>query len=99
MRTPRPAVNPTLAPARIRRRAEEAASHLPPLLVKAERVATIVAQGVHGRRRAGVGDSFWQFRRYQPGDPVQSIDWRQSAKAQTARRQPDVGAGPDPSPR
>ena len=84
MKTPRPAVNPTLAPARIRRRAEEAASHLPPLLVKAERVATIVAQGVHGRRRAGVGDAFWQYRRYQPGDPVQSIDWRQSAKAQAA---------------
>lgn len=43
-----------------------------------------VAQGVHGRRRVGQGDSFWQYRRYQPGDPVQSIDWRQSAKTQNA---------------
>lgn len=61
--------------------AETLAAALPPLLVQAERVAATVAQGVHGRRRAGPGDSFWQFRRYQSGDPAQSIDWRQSAKA------------------
>ncbi len=84
MRKPRPAVNTTLLPAQLRQRAEETASSLPPLLVQAERVATIVAQGVHGRRRAGTGDSFWQYRRYQPGDPIQIIDWRQSAKAQSA---------------
>lgn len=84
MRAPRPAINDALAPTGVRRFAEEAASALPPLLVKAERVATIVAQGEHGRRRAGTGDSFWQYRRYQPGDPAQSIDWRQSAKTQLA---------------
>lgn len=84
MRAPKPAINDTLAPSGVRRYAEEAASALPPLLVKAERVATIVAQGEHGRRRAGTGDSFWQYRRYQPGDPAQSIDWRQSAKTQLA---------------
>jgi uncharacterized protein (DUF58 family) len=50
------------------------------LLVAAERIAATVAQGVHGRRRVGQGESFWQLRRYQQGDPVQSIDWRQSAK-------------------
>lgn len=50
-------------------------------MVQADRVATTVAQGVHGRRRVGQGDSFWQFRRYQTGDPAQSIDWRQSAKS------------------
>ena len=84
MRPPRPAINDTLNPADTRRRAEEAAASLPPLLVKAERVATIVAQGEHGRRRAGTGDTFWQYRRYQPGDSVQNIDWRQSAKSQIA---------------
>lgn len=57
------------------------AATLPPLLVEAERVAATVAQGVHGRRRVGPGDSFWQFRRYQSGDPVTLIDWRQSAKS------------------
>ena len=63
-------------------RSEDLAATLPPLLVAAERVATTVAQGVHGRRRIGQGDTFWQFRHYQPGDPAGRIDWRQSAKSQ-----------------
>ena len=66
----------------MRREAEQAAARLPPLLIAAERVAATIEQGVHGRRRVGQGETFWQFRRYQPGDPVQRIDWRQSAKRQ-----------------
>ena len=66
----------------MRREAEQAAALLPPLLIAAERVAATIEQGVHGRRRVGQGETFWQFRRYQPGDPVQRIDWRQSAKRQ-----------------
>ena len=65
----------------VRQRAEELASTLPPLLVAAERVAMTVAQGVHGRRRVGPGESFWQFRRYEQGDASTVIDWRQSAKS------------------
>jgi len=61
-------------------RAEALAAGLPPLMVAAERVANTVSQGVHGRRRVGQGETFWQFRRYEPGDTVQHIDWRQSAK-------------------
>jgi uncharacterized protein (DUF58 family) len=60
--------------------AEALAAGLPPLMVAAERVATTVSQGVHGRRRVGQGETFWQFRRYQAGDSVQRVDWRQSAK-------------------
>jgi uncharacterized protein (DUF58 family) len=63
------------------RRAEILGSRLPPLLVAARRVAATVAQGVHGRRRVGQGDSFWQFRPYVSGDPVNHIDWRQSARS------------------
>ena len=62
-------------------KAEELAAALPPLLVAAERVATTVSQGVHGRRRVGQGETFWQFRRYEPGDSTHRIDWRQSAKS------------------
>ncbi len=62
-------------------RAEALGATLPPLLVAAERVAATVAQGVHGRRRVGQGDSFWQFRPYQAGDAPGRIDWRQSAKS------------------
>ncbi|WP_232476930.1 DUF58 domain-containing protein [Roseomonas sp. KE0001] len=61
--------------------AEALGSRLPPLVVAAERVAATVMQGVHGRRRAGQGDAFWQFRPYLPGDAVSRLDWRQSAKS------------------
>ena len=66
----------------LRERAEQAAAGLPPLLVAAERVAATVAQGVHGRRRVGQGETFWQFRQYQPGDAASRVDWRESAKSQ-----------------
>jgi uncharacterized protein (DUF58 family) len=66
----------------IKQHAEEVASKLPALLVEADRIAATVAQGVHGRRRNGQGDAFWQFRPYQQGEPSRRIDWRQSAKTQ-----------------
>ena len=69
-------------PGALRDRAEQAAAVLPPLLVAAERVAVTVAQGVHGRRRVGQGETFWQFRQYEPGDAAARIDWRESAKSQ-----------------
>src|ERR1700744_3975415 len=34
------------------------------------------------RRKAGIGENFWQFRRYGSADSVGRIDWRQSAKSQ-----------------
>jgi len=52
-------------------------------MVAAERVASTVIQGVHGRRRVGQGEAFWQFRRYQPGDGANRIDWRQTARGQS----------------
>jgi uncharacterized protein (DUF58 family) len=54
---------------------------LPPLMVAADRLAASISLGVHGRRRAGIGENFWQFRRYQNEDAAR-IDWRQSAKSQ-----------------
>ncbi len=57
------------------------AAGLPALLIAAQRIAATVLQGMHGRRRVGLGESFWQFRAYQPGDTVTRIDWRQSAKS------------------
>ncbi len=68
--------------ARLGKQGEAAAGGLPPLLVEADRVAATVAQGVHGRRRVGTGESFWQFRRYHPGDSIGRVDWRQTAKTQ-----------------
>ena len=62
-------------------RAEALGARLPPLVVAADRVAATVLQGVHGRRRAGQGDAFWQFRPFLPGDAAARVDWRQSAKS------------------
>ena len=65
----------------LRRRAEGLASALPPMLVAAERIANAVIHGLHGRRRSGPGEDFWQYRSYSFGDSVQSIDWRKSARS------------------
>lgn len=64
----------------VRHDAEHAAARFPALLLEAERVAQSVSAGLHGRRRAGPGETFWQHRPYTFGDPVSSIDWRQSAR-------------------
>lgn len=65
----------------LRRDAERVSGALPPLLAEAERLAASVAPGVHGRRQAGSGETFWQFRAAQPGDPHQAVDWRRSARS------------------
>ena len=62
--------------------AEALGGGMPALLVDAERMAAAVSLGVHGRRKSGMGESFWQFRRYRPEDSSTAIDWRQSAKSQ-----------------
>jgi uncharacterized protein (DUF58 family) len=69
------------SPAAAALRAEALGAALPPLVIAADRVAATVLQGVHGRRRAGQGDAFWQFRPFLPGDATGRIDWRQSAKS------------------
>lgn len=65
----------------LRARAESLGHALPPLLVEAERLAATVIMGEHGRRQAGRGDEFWQYRAAGPGDPARLIDWRRSARS------------------
>ncbi len=67
-------------PAEIRRDAAAASDGLDALLLDAERLARTVAAGAHGRRRPGPGETFWQHRPYAFGDPVSTVDWRQSAR-------------------
>ena len=64
----------------VRRDALALAQGYPALLAEADRVAAIVAAGVHGRRRAGQGETFWQYRNYQSTDAASRIDWRRSAR-------------------
>lgn len=65
----------------LRPRAEGLAQALPPLMVHAEHLASTVLLGAHGRRRAGMGDEFWQYRPLAQGDEAREIDWRRSARS------------------
>ncbi len=65
----------------LRRDSEKIAGSLPPLLAEAERLAFTVAMGVHGRKRAGIGENFWQYRRAMPGDVQTAVDWRRSGRS------------------
>jgi uncharacterized protein (DUF58 family) len=60
--------------------AEGLAAALPRLVADARRAAASHAAGVHGRRRAGTGETFWQFRNFASGEPAQRVDWRRSAR-------------------
>lgn len=70
--------------ANLRARAEAEAAALPALLLAAERLAATLAPGAHGLRRAGTGEEFWQYRPAQPGESAAAIDWRRSARSDSA---------------
>ncbi|MEQ9260614.1 MAG: DUF58 domain-containing protein [Roseovarius sp.] len=65
----------------LRARAEAEAARFPALLARAEQLAGTVLLGEHGRRRAGMGDDFWQYRPVQAGDELRFVDWRRSARS------------------
>ncbi len=56
------------------------AATMPRLILEARRVAATIIHGLHGRRRAGSGENFWQYRRFVSGEPATRVDWRRSAR-------------------
>jgi len=56
------------------------AATMPRLILEARRVAATVLHGLHGRRRVGSGENFWQYRRFVSGEPASRVDWRRSAR-------------------
>ncbi|WP_299937143.1 DUF58 domain-containing protein [uncultured Pelagimonas sp.] len=70
----------TQTTAQLKSRAQDEASRFPALLARAEQLAGTVLLGEHGRRRAGLGDDFWQYRPMRAGDSLRWVDWRRSAK-------------------
>ncbi len=70
-----------LPPPGLREQAETLGQSLPPLLAEAELLASTIMLGEHGRRRAGMGDEFWQYRPAHAGDSARMIDWRRSARS------------------
>jgi len=77
-------LNKTRPSADLRAASEGIAATFPALMVEASRLAASVAMGDHGRRRAGVGEDFWQYRQALPGDDLASVDWRRSGRSDTA---------------
>lgn len=67
----------------VRSAAQDAAglvAAMPRLVLEARRIASSVHHGLHGRRRAGTGENFWQYRRFNDGEPSARVDWRRSAR-------------------
>lgn len=60
--------------------ARSLAAKIPRLILEARRIAATVIHGLHGRRRSGTGENFWQFRRFVSGEPARLVDWRRSAR-------------------
>src|SRR3954470_11939788 len=56
------------------------AATLPRLILESRKIAATVIHGLHGRRRSGSGENFWQFRRFVSGEEARRIDWRRSAR-------------------
>src|SRR4029077_19954419 len=56
------------------------AASMPRLILEARRVAATVIHGLHGRRRAGSGENFWQYRRFVSGEAASRVDWRRSGR-------------------
>jgi uncharacterized protein (DUF58 family) len=56
------------------------AAAMPRLILEARQVAATVIHGLHGRRRAGPGENFWQYRRFISGESAARVDWRRSAR-------------------
>ncbi len=61
--------------------AGKVSARLPEILLSAQKAAQVLLLGQHGRRRAGSGDHFWQYRTYDPlAGAASRIDWRRSAQ-------------------
>ncbi|ARO14963.1 hypothetical protein BVG79_01619 [Ketogulonicigenium robustum] len=74
----------TVPTAPLRSEAEALAASLPALMAAADALAATITPGVHGRRRAGMGDTFWEYRAAEAWDDAARIDWRRSGRGDTA---------------
>lgn len=68
-------------PLALRLEARTLSTNYPALLAEAHRVSAIMASGLHGRRKPGQGETFWQYRPYDSSDAANRIDWRRSARS------------------
>lgn len=62
------------------RDAESLTARMPHLILEARKLATHIQMGLHGRKKAGIGEEFWQYRPLNIGEDMKRIDWRRSAR-------------------
>ena len=67
-------------PAGLTRDAAVLSEILPHLVIEAKKVSAQLTMGVHGRKRAGPGEEFWEFRPFTAGESASRVDWRRSAR-------------------
>ncbi len=68
-------------PAKLAGDAQDLANALPALLMDARKTAASLMLGAHGRRKAGMGEAFWQHRELLDGETLRQVDWRRSARS------------------
>jgi uncharacterized protein (DUF58 family) len=83
MASPRATRQEIKATERASGQARSLAETMPRLILEARRIAATVIHGLHGRKRAGPGENFWQYRRFTSGEPARRVDWRRSARDDT----------------
>ena len=79
----------------MREQAERIAARIPNINLRANKIAESIWTGLHSRKKVGPGESFWQFRKYEHGDPAQLIDWRRTAKTNEIFMKSHVRGGGD----
>ncbi|PCH98871.1 MAG: DUF58 domain-containing protein [Rhodobacteraceae bacterium] len=70
-----------MTPRNLRHTADALSAGFAPLLAEARQLAANISLGAHGRRRAGTGEEFWQYRAANSDDPFSNIDSRSSARS------------------
>lgn len=65
----------------LRQAGEAASAPFGELVAEAERIAASVVMGVHGQRKRGLGETFWEYRHHRIEDGAAAVDWRMSAKS------------------
>ena len=71
-----------MGPAGILPDAKRYSDEVETILLEARRLSRSLRMGEHGRRIAGAGSDFWQFRKFENGlDSPRLINWKQSAKS------------------
>ena len=65
------------------------AASLPRLMLESRRIAATVIHGLHGRRRSGSGENFWQYRRFLSGEPPSGIAPLDAAGTAGGAAEPD----------